>query len=223
LEEIKPKIVDHVSFRCRNLYAAFQTLIWHHDLYACIQTQIMENALQGKKVAILATHGFEQSELQQPLEALIKAGAAVEIVSLKKGKIKAWKDKNWGDEFEAVKSIDEVKSNQYDALVLPGGVMNPDSLRVNEDAVNFVADFLEEGKPLAAICHGPWTMIETGLLKGRRVTSYQSIKTDLENAGAIWEDEEVLVDNGLVTSRSPKDLPAFCKKMIEEIMEGVHD
>lgn len=101
--------------------------------------------------------------------------------------------------------------------------MNPDSLRVNEDAVNFVADFIEEGKPLAAICHGPWTMIETGLLKGRRLTSYPSIKTDLENAGAIWEDEEVVVDNGLVTSRSPKDLPAFCKKMVEEIMEGVHD
>lgn len=183
----------------------------------------MEHSLQGKKVAILATHGFEQSELQQPLESLIKAGALVDIVSLKKGKIKAWKDKNWGDEFEATKGIDEVKSHQYDALVLPGGVMNPDALRVNEDAVNFVADFLEEGKPLAAICHGPWTMIETGLLKGRRLTSYQSIRTDLENAGAIWEDEEVIVDNGLVTSRSPKDLPAFCKKMLEEIKEGVHD
>lgn len=147
----------------------------------------------------------------------------MEIVSLKKGKIKGWKDKNWGDEFDAVRGIDEVKSDQYDALVLPGGVMNPDSLRVNEDAVNFVADFLEEGKPLAAICHGPWTMIETGLLKGRRLTSFHSIRTDLENAGAIWEDEEVIVDNGLVTSRSPKDLPAFCKKMVEEIMEGVHD
>lgn len=183
----------------------------------------MENTLQGKRVAILATHGFEQSELQQPLETLIKAGASVEIVSLKKGKIKGWKDKNWGDEYEAVKGIDEVKSSQYDALVLPGGVMNPDSLRMNEDAVNFVADFLEEGKPLAAICHGPWTMIETRLLKGRRLTSYPSIRTDLENAGAIWEDEEVIVDNGLVTSRSPKDLPAFCKKMVEEILEGVHD
>lgn len=183
----------------------------------------MENALQGKKVAVLATHGFEQSELQQPLETLLKAGAEVDIVSLKKGKIKGWKDKNWGDEFDATKSIDEVKSAQYDALVLPGGVMNPDALRVNEDAVNFVADFLEEGKPLAAICHGPWTMIETGLLKGRRLTSFASIRTDLENAGAIWEDEEVIVDNGLVTSRSPKDLPAFCKKMVEEIMEGVHD
>lgn len=183
----------------------------------------MENALKGKKVAILATHGFEQSELQQPLETLLHAGALVEIISLKKGKIKAWKDKNWGDEFDAVRGIDEVKSDQYDALVLPGGVMNPDTLRVNEDAVNFVADFIEEGKTLAAICHGPWTMIETGLLKGRRVTSFESIRTDLQNAGAIWEDEEVVVDNGLVTSRSPKDLPAFCKKMVEEIMEGIHD
>lgn len=183
----------------------------------------MENALKGKKVAILATHGFEQSELQQPLETLLHSGALVEIISLKKGKIKAWKDKNWGDEFDAVRGIDEVKSDQYDALVLPGGVMNPDALRVNEDAVNFVADFIEEGKPLAAICHGPWTMIETGLLKGRRLTSFESIRTDLQNAGAIWEDEEVVVDNGLVTSRSPKDLPAFCKKMVEEIMEGVHD
>ncbi len=183
----------------------------------------MENTLHGKKVAILATDGFEQSELEQPLEALIKAGAVVEIVSLKKGKIKSWKDKNWGDDYEAVKSIDEVKSTQYDALVLPGGVINPDLLRVNDDAVNFVADFLEAGKPLAAICHGPWTLIETGLLKGRRLTSYPSIRTDLVNAGAIWEDEEVIVDNGLVTSRSPKDLPAFCKKLVEEIMEGVHD
>ncbi len=183
----------------------------------------MESTLHGKRVAILATHGFEQSELQQPLETLIKAGATVEIVSLKKGNIKSWKNNNWGDEYEAVKGIDEVKSTQYDALVLPGGVMNPDSLRVNEDAVNFVADFLEEGKPLAAICHGPWTMIETRLLKGRRLTSYPSIRTDLENAGAIWEDEEVIVDKGLVSSRSPKDLPAFCKKLVEEIMEGVHD
>ncbi len=183
----------------------------------------MEHVLEGKKVAILATHGFEQSELQQPLEALKKAGAHVDIVSLKPGKIKAWKGNNWGDEFEVDKTIDEVKSHSYHALVLPGGVMNPDALRINDDVIDFVADFLEEGKPLAAICHGPWTLIETGLIKGRRMTSFESIKTDLINAGAIWEDEEVIVDNGLVTSRSPKDLPAFCKKMIEEIREGVHD
>lgn len=183
----------------------------------------METILKGKKVAILATDGFEQSELQTPLRELRKAGATVDIVSLKKGKIKGWKDNNWGEEIEVDKVLDEVKSDDYDALVLPGGAMNPDTLRTNEDAVNFAADFLEEGKPLAAICHGPWTLIESGLLHGRKMTSYQSIRTDMINAGVSWVDEEVVVDNGLVTSRSPRDLPAFCKKMIEEIKEGVHE
>lgn len=183
----------------------------------------METILKGKKVAILATDGFEQSELQTPLRELKKAGATVDIVSLKKGKIKGWKDNNWGEEIEVDKVLDEVKSDDYDALVLPGGAMNPDTLRANEDAVNFAADFLEEGKPLAAICHGPWTLIESGLLHGRKMTSYKSIRTDMINAGVSWVDEEVVVDNGLVTSRSPRDLPAFCKKMIEEIKEGVHE
>jgi len=183
----------------------------------------MEHLLKDKKVAILATDGFEQSELQQPLEALQKAGAHVDIVSFKKGNIKGWKHTNWGDEFEVNKTLDEVKSHNYDALILPGGVMNPDALRINEDAVNFAADFLEEGKPVCAICHGPWTLIETGMIEGKRMTSFESIKTDLINAGAMWVDEEVVVDNGLVTSRSPKDLPAFCKKMIEEIQEGIHE
>lgn len=183
----------------------------------------METILKGKKVAILATDGFEQSELQTPLRELKKAGATVDIVSLKKGKIKGWKDNNWGEEIEVDKVLDEVKSDDYDALVLPGGAMNPDTLRTHEDAVNFAADFLEEGKPLAAICHGPWTLIESGLLHGRKMTSYQSIRTDMINAGVSWVDEEVVVDNGLVTSRSPRDLPAFCKKMIEEIKEGVHE
>jgi protease I len=183
----------------------------------------METTLKGKKVAILATDGFEQSELQTPLKELKNAGAAVEIVSLKKGKIKGWKENNWGEEVDVDKILDEVKSDDYDALVLPGGTMNPDTLRTNEDAVNFAADFLEEGKPLAAICHGPWTLIESGLLQGRKMTSYASIRTDMINAGVNWVDEEVVVDNGLVTSRSPKDLPAFCKKMIEEIKEGVHE
>jgi protease I len=183
----------------------------------------METILKGKKVAILATDGFEQSELETPLKELKNAGATVEIVSLKKGKIKGWKENNWGEEIEVDKILDEVKSDEYDALVLPGGALNPDTLRSNEDAVNFAADFLEEGKPLAAICHGPWTLIESGLLQGRRMTSYKSIRTDMINAGVSWVDEEVVVDNGLVTSRSPKDLPAFCKKMIEEIKEGVHE
>lgn len=182
----------------------------------------MEKKLIGKKVAILATDGFEQSELLEPHKTLLNNGATVDIISLKKGKIKGWKDKNWGDEVEANVSIDEARSGNYDALVLPGGVISPDKLRVNRDVVNLVTDFLEEGKPIAAICHGPWTLIETNKIKGRTMTSYESIKTDLINAGVKWVDEEVVVDKGLVTSRSPKDLPAFCKKMVEEIAEGVH-
>ncbi len=181
----------------------------------------MEKKLTGKKVAIVATDGFEQSELEEPLKALQNAGATVDIVSLKKGKIKGWKDKNWGTEIDANVSIDEASSGKYDALVLPGGVMNPDKLRMNKDVVNFVTDFIEEGKPIAAICHGPWTLIETKRIKGRKMTSYESIKSDLINAGVKWLDEEVVVDRGIVTSRTPKDLPAFCKKMVEEISEGV--
>jgi protease I len=182
----------------------------------------MEKKLTGKKVAIVATDGFEQSELQEPLKTLLNSGATVDIISLKKGKIRGWKDKNWGDEVEANVSIDEARSGNYDALVLPGGVMNPDKLRMNKDVVNLVTDFLEERKPIAAICHGPWTLIETKKIQGRKMTSYESIKTDLINAGVKWVDEEVVVDKGLVTSRTPKDLPAFCKKMVEEIAEGVH-
>lgn len=182
----------------------------------------MEKNLSGKKVAIVVTHGFEQSEFEEPLNALKKSGAKVEVISLKKEKVKGWKDKNWGDEFEVDLAIEDAESKTYDALVLPGGVMNPDALRTNEKVISFVMDFLKTEKPIAAICHGPWTLIETGLLKGRKMTSFKSIKTDLVNAGVNWVDEEVVVDNGLVTSRSPKDLPAFCAKMIEEIAEGVH-
>jgi protease I len=182
----------------------------------------MEKKLSGKKVAIVMTHGFEQSEFEEPFRTLKNEGAEVEIISLKKEKIKAWKEKNWGEEIAADKAIDTVKSADYDALVLPGGVMNPDALRTNQDVVNFVKDFIEADKPIAAICHGPWTLIETGMIKGRKMTSFKSLKTDLLNAGADWVDEEVVVDEGLVTSRTPKDLPAFCKKMVEEIAEGVH-
>jgi protease I len=182
----------------------------------------MEKKLNGKKVAIIVTDGFEQSELLEPQKALLNNGATVDIISLKKGKVKGWKDKNWGEEVEANVSIDEAKSGNYDALVLPGGVMNPDKLRMNQDVINLVTDFFEERKPIAAICHGPWILIETNKLRERTLTSYESIKTDLINAGAKWVDEEVVVDQGLVTSRSPKDLPAFCKKMVEEIAEGVH-
>ena len=182
----------------------------------------MEKQLNEKKAAILATDGFEQSEFEKPIEALKKEGIAVDVISLKKGTIKGWKEKNWGDEFKVDKSIDTAMSTDYDILVLPGGVINSDSLRVNELAVKFVTDFFEQGKPIAAICHAPWILIETGKLKGKLLTSYKTLKTDLINAGADWKDEEVIVDKGLVTSRSPKDLPAFCKKMIKEIKEGIH-
>jgi len=179
-------------------------------------------SLQGKKVAILTETGFEEIELTSPKQALEEAGAEVHIVSPQKEKVKAWDHDHWSIELNVDKHIDDIKDDDYDALVLPGGVLNPDKLRTNENAINFVHGFLESGKPIAAICHGPQTLIETGLLDGRTMTSYPSIKTDLKNAGVDWVDREVVVDNGLVTSRSPKDLPAFNKKMIEEIREGAH-
>ena len=179
--------------------------------------------LSSKKVAVLAANGFEQSELQKPVDVLKEAGAEVHIISLQRGTIKGWKDKNWGDDVKVDKTVDEASANDYDALVLPGGVMNPDQLRRDERAVKFVGDFMNQKKPVVAICHAPWTLIETGRLKGRTLTSFPSLKTDLINAGANWVDEEVVVDNGLVTSRKPDDLPAFCKKMIEEIAESKHD
>ncbi|WCT11694.1 type 1 glutamine amidotransferase domain-containing protein [Mucilaginibacter jinjuensis] len=178
--------------------------------------------LNNKNVAILTEEGFEQVELTSPKEALEEAGATVHIISPKSGKIKAWDHDHWGIEVEVDKQLSEVHPEDYDALVLPGGVLNPDKLRQNKDAVAFVAAFLKEGKPLAAICHGPQMLIETGLIKGRKLTSYPSLHTDLVNAGANWVDEEVVVDNGLVTSRTPADLPAFNRKAIEEIAEGVH-
>lgn len=183
----------------------------------------MPEELKNKKVAILMANGFEQSEFEKPYDALINAGATVEIVSLKKENIKGWKNKNWGEEVAVDKTVEEVDAEDYDAVVLPGGVMNPDQLRTNVHAVNFIANFLELNKPVAAICHAPWTLIETGMIDGRKMTSYHSIRTDLINAGVNWVDEEVVVDNGLVTSRKPDDLPAFCKRMIEEIAEGVHE
>ena len=179
-------------------------------------------SLQGKKVAMLTETGFEEVELTSPKQALEEAGAEVHIVSPQKQKVKAWDHDHWSIELNVDKNIDDVNEEDYDALVLPGGVLNPDKLRRNEKAVAFVKEFLESGKPVAAICHGPQTLIETGLLEGRMMTSYPSIKTDLINAGVDWVDREVVVDNGLVTSRSPKDLNAFNKKMVEEICEGVH-
>ncbi|WP_423735195.1 type 1 glutamine amidotransferase domain-containing protein [Chitinophaga caseinilytica] len=181
-----------------------------------------KQSLQNKKVAVLVANGFEESEFTEPVKALKNAGAAVTVVSLKPGKVKAWAEKDWGGEYEVNDTVEKVSSESFDALVLPGGVMNPDLLRVNDDAVRFVKGFVEEAKPIAAICHGPWTLIEAGAVSGRKMTSYPSIKTDLINAGADWQDKEVVTDNGIVTSRSPKDLPAFCAKMVEEIAEGQH-
>jgi protease I len=182
----------------------------------------MDKDLTSKKVAIVVTNGFEESEFTEPMKALQEAGAQVDVISLTKEPVKAWSNKNWGKEYPVDKSIDEVNAQDYDALVLPGGVMNPDKLRMNQDVINFAGGFFDDGKPIAAICHGPWTLIETGELNGRKMTSYPSLKTDLINAGASWEDSEVVVDQGLVTSRNPNDLPAFCKNMVEEIAEGIH-
>lgn len=178
--------------------------------------------LSGKKVAILVAHGFEQVELTEPRKALLDAGAEAHIVSPADGKVKGWQHDHWGDELDVDVPLSEARPDAYDALVLPGGQMNPDNLRVDDRAVAFVRAFVDAGKPVAAICHGPWTLVEADAVRGRRMTSYHSIKTDLRNAGAEWVDEEVVVDQGLVTSRNPDDLPAFNRKMIEEIAEGRH-
>ena len=176
----------------------------------------MSGKLYGKKVAILVTDGFEQSELTEPKEALDQEGAQTFIVSPKPDEVKGWNHKDWGDKFRVDFPLEKTKASDYDALVLPGGVMNPDYLRWNNRAVEFIKSFFEAGKPVAAICHGPWTLIEAGVVKNRKLTSWPSLKTDLKNAGAEWVDQEVVVDDGLVTSRKPDDLPAFNKKMIEQ-------
>ena len=182
----------------------------------------MARNVQGKKVAILTENGFEEVELTSPMNALEQAGATVQIISPQKDKVKAWNHDHWSIELPVDKNLSDANPEDYDMLLLPGGVLNPDQLRMNKEAVSFAQYFLEQGKPLAAICHGPQTLIETGMLDGRSMTSYPSLKTDLINAGVNWEDKEVVVDNGLVTSRSPKDLEAFNKKVIEELGEGKH-
>jgi len=181
----------------------------------------METQLDKKCVAVLATNGFEQSEFKKPIKALRKEGISVDVISIEKGKIKGWKKTKWGKKFKVDVTIDQALSTDYDLLVLPGGVLNSDTLRTNELVIRFVSDFFEQNKPIAAICHAGSILIETGLLKGKQLTSYQSIKTDLINAGADWKDEEVVVDNKLITSRSPKDLPAFCKRIIEELKKDI--
>ena len=179
--------------------------------------------LKDRKIAILVANGFEEVEFTEPKKALEEAGATVHVISPVEGQVKAWDKKNWGKEYKVDKQLKEANAEDYDALLLPGGVMNPDNLRVEEKAVEFTKHFFEEGKPIAAICHGPWLLIETGALQGRTMTSYPSIKTDLINAGVNWVDKEVVVDSGLVTSRKPDDLPAFNRKMLEEFKEGVHE
>lgn len=179
--------------------------------------------LKDCKVAVVATNGFEESELFEPLKALQNAGAQVQILSDNEGPIKAWNHDKWGKEIEVDLKVSDANADDYDALVLPGGVMNPDKLRMDDDVIEFIRNFGRNGKPIAAICHGPWTLIEADLVRGRKVTSWPSLKTDLKNAGALWEDREVVTDKGLVTSRKPTDLPAFCHKMLEEFAEGPHE
>jgi protease I len=181
----------------------------------------MANKLEGKRVAFVVTDGFEQVELTGPKEALEKEGALCEIVA-PKDKVKGWKHVEWGDEMEVDQTLATAKADAYDALVLPGGVMSPDKLRVMPEVLAFVRGFFDAGKPVGAICHGPWTLIDAGVIEGRNVTSWPTLKTDLVNAGARWVDEEVVVDEGLVTSRKPGDIPAFAKKLVEEISEGRH-
>jgi protease I len=179
--------------------------------------------LTDRQIAVLATHGYERSELERPVAALKEAGADVHVVSPQDGTIQGWADGNWSGSQNVDRTLDETSADHYDGLVLPGGVINPDSLRTDSGAVRFVRDFFDEGKPVAAICHGPWMIVEADAADGREMTSWPSIRTDMENAGAHWIDDEVVVDQGLVTSRSPADLDAFCHKLVEEMWEGVHE
>lgn len=178
--------------------------------------------LAGKKIAILATNGLEQSELEVPRDTLKAAGATVEIISLQPGEIKGWDENDWGRPVKVDKTLDQAKAGDYDALVLPGGQINPDLLRVEPKALAFIKSIFDAKKVVAAVCHAPWLLVETGIAKGRRMTSYKSIKTDIANAGAKWEDSEVVVDQGIITSRNPGDLKAFSAKIIEEVKEGRH-
>jgi len=179
--------------------------------------------LTEKKIAILTDNGFEEIELTSPKKALEEAGAKVYIVSLQKGKVKAWDHDHWSIELPVDVELTKANSEDYDGLMIPGGVINPDQMRRHTEYISFAQEFLEASKSVAAICHGPQLLIETGMIKGKEMTSFPSIKTDLMNAGAHWQDKEVVTDNGLTTSRSPADLPAFNKKMIEEIAEGIHE
>jgi protease I len=183
----------------------------------------MADELKRKKIAFLAADMFEEVELAEPWKALEQAGAELELVSLKEGEIQGFDHYDKAGSFKVDRTVEEASASDYDALVLPGGVGNPDNLRQDENATQFVRDFFEQGKPVGAICHAPWTLIEAGVVRGRTLTSFPSLQTDIRNAGGNWVDEEVHVDNGLVTSRKPDDLPAFNKKLIEELAEGRHE
>jgi protease I len=183
---------------------------------------LMDSTLKGKKIAIVATDGFEQSELMEPRKAFDAAGATTVVIAPRSGEIKGWKSKQWGESVKVDKTLENANPNDYDALVLPGGVMNPDHLRMDPAAVNFVRQFVSSGKTVAAICHGPWTLIETGALSGKTVTSWPSIRTDLKNAGANWVDQEVAIDGQFITSRKPDDIPAFSRAVIDSVTRGVH-
>jgi protease I len=182
----------------------------------------MAEKLDGKKVAILVADGFEQIEMTKPREALQDAGAETKIVSPKSGQIQGMNHADKGDKFDVDLTLDDARPEDFDALMIPGGLMNPDTLRSTPEALDFVRHFFDEGKPVAAICHGPWVLIDAGVIRGRTLTSWPAIKTDVQNAGGKWVNEEVVVDNGLVTSRKPDDIPAFNQKMIEEFCEGKH-
>lgn len=181
----------------------------------------MTKSLENKRVAILATNGFEQSELFHPLNALKYANVKVDIISLEKGAIKGWDEDNWGESIEVDLTLQEAKSEEYDALILPGGLFNPDTLRTSDAAIAFIKDFFadEKQRPVAAVCHGPWLLIEAGIVKGRNLTSYPSIQTDLRNAGANWQDAQVLIDGQIITSRNPDDLPAFSEQIIKALSQ----
>lgn len=183
----------------------------------------MGNELQGKRIAFLATDGVEQVELTEPWKAVEQAGGEPELISLERGEIQGFHHREKGDTFKVDRTVEEADPSDYDGLVLPGGVVNPDRLRIDRDAVGFVRGFFEQGKPVGAICHAIWLLIEAGVVKGRKVTSWPSLRTDVENAGGTWVDEELVVDRGLFTSRKPDDLPAFTKKLVEEFGEGVHE
>lgn len=182
----------------------------------------MNTTLDKKRIAILAADGFEQSELEGPRDALETAGAAVKVVSVKPGRIVGMHHTDKGSPVSVDLTLEEANAEEFDGLMIPGGLYNPDTLRSTPAAVNFTKAFAKAGKPIAAICHGPWVLVEAGLVKGKRLTSWPAIRTDVENAGGEWVDKEVVVDNGLVTSRNPDDIPAFNRKMIEEFAEGVH-